>query len=153
MMKKFLDICGFVLIFSCISATLQGKQNWGETPYNQVATGPFSGIFVIQDKIEERKHYLKFVAIYKDKIGVYMAKEIDVIPKNGKTRAVPWIDDPELQSGSHTTFSDLGEKILVTQGELLSIEENGHFLTMKIPFADKDIKYFVQQVYLGDRKK
>lgn len=152
-MKPFSKAFGFFLFVLSFSATVHGKQNWGETPYAQVKEGPFSGIFVIQEKIEERKHYLKFVAIYKDKIGVYMAKEIEVTPKNGKTRDVPWMTDPELQSGSHTTFADLGEKILVTQGELMSIDENGYFLTLKLPFADKDIKYFAQQVYLGDRKK
>lgn len=82
-----------------------------------------------------------------------MAKEIKVEPKNGETRRVPWLKEPDLQSATHTTFADLGEKILVTQGKLIDKSEDGKEITIELPFADKTITYYCQRVYLGDKKK
>ncbi len=150
-MKTFLPL--ICLLFICALLPAKAKQNWGNEPYAAITPGPFSALFVLEDKIEDRKHYLRFVSIHQDKIAVHMAKEIKVEPKNGKTRQVPWLKEPSLQSASHTTFGDLGEKILVTQGNLIEKSDGGKELTIELPFADKTITYYCQRVFLGDKKK
>ena len=151
---KLSRLCFFIFLgIIIVSAQALAKQNWGQLPYASIKPGSFSVLIVIEDKIEERKHYLRFVSIHQDKVAVHMAKEIEVVLHNGKTRQASWIKDPSLQSGSHTEFKDLGEKVLISQGELIEWKDGGKELVIKLPFADKTITYYCQRVYLGDKKK